>query len=747
MILKSGRERFAVIILVLLLTNLVILLDIPFLRQIFGFLFLTILPGLLILHILKLNKIGFTEKVVLGVGLSISFLMLFCVVLNNLSLSLDYKTPLATIPLLVSLNIAFIVLAIIGLFVMRKNLVEPPMFASLNFCKTYLSNLNLSRSEKAFLIFPIFFPALSILGTHFMKTWDNNLILIFLLFLIPIYVVFVCFFNPNFSKRLYPIVIFLITISLLLIFMLRFPHIVGHDVHMEYGIFFQPTLDNLHWRILRGYALDACLSITLLPTIFQSIMNVNAQEYLFKTIYVSTCSFTPLAVYIVAKKYVDESYAFLASFFFISEPSFLSLAGSPRTYLAIFFVAVASMVLFNDKIEPVKKRIIFIVFLLSITVTHYSSAYIFFFITICVFVGTEILLRRSVLKKTMSLTIVLLFFVFIFFWYSQVTDSAFRPGVEFIGDTFASLNRFFIEESRTEMVTHQLVGEKLAYPLLSAVILVITWSTFILIAIGVFTMIWRYKEMKDISNVKYKKPDFLKTEFELEFLVFVLASVGLLLIMVALPYISKGYDIHRLYSLVAVFLSLCFVMGGITLSRMLSKYLSFSKKALPKKQKEGQIDSHMRAYIIILLILVPYSMFMTGVMYQIFGAHVSLNLNSEGEFYSSEIFTDEYVYDSESSAAKWLMSNHEKDSRIYTSGFGARTLMSQGKILPNTPSFFPDHRINILPMTVYFYLYYTNTVKGKVKVKGQYCNMTDYSDWFIGINKIYNSGGSEIWKS
>ena len=58
------KKWFVLIIVIILLIDIVILLDIPFLRQILGFLFLTILPGLLILQILKLNKIDFLEKFV-----------------------------------------------------------------------------------------------------------------------------------------------------------------------------------------------------------------------------------------------------------------------------------------------------------------------------------------------------------------------------------------------------------------------------------------------------------------------------------------------------------------------------------------------------------------------------------------------------------------------------------------------------------------------------------------------------------
>ena len=359
----NAKNYLLIIISILFLMDLTILLDIPFLRQILGFLFLIILPGLLILQILKLDKIGSTEKIILTVGLSISFLMFFGLMINNLSLSLGYKTPLSTISLLISFNLVFIVLAILG----YKTKTFEKSFIKTNFWgRNRLPNLNLSTSEKAFLIVPILFPALSIFGMHVMNTTDNNIILMFLLLLIPAYVVFVCFFNQKFTKRLYPAVIFSTSISLLLIFMLRSPHICGNDVHVEYYLF-QTTLDNLYWGAsIYGNQLDACLSVSLLPAIFQSILNVNAQEYLFKGVYVSACSFGPLAIYVISKKYIGELYAFLASFFIMSQHSFLNVAGNPRTTLAIFFIALAVMVFFNDKIDPLKRRTVFIVFLLCL---------------------------------------------------------------------------------------------------------------------------------------------------------------------------------------------------------------------------------------------------------------------------------------------------------------------------------------------------------------------------------------------
>jgi uncharacterized membrane protein len=266
----GAKEWFMSVVSMLVLTDLVILLDIPFLRQILGFLFITLLPGLLIVQVLKINKLEVTEKVVLLVGLSISFLMFFGLFINSLSLIIGYKTPLATIPLLISFNIAFVALAIIEYKINEDVLYSIP-------------DLNLTVSEKLFLIIPIFFPVLSIFGMHMMNTTNNNIILMLLIFLISSYVTFVCFFNQKFPERLYPVVIFLISISLLLLLSLRSNHIIGVDTHMEY-YFFQTTLNRLHWSVFGHSTLDACLSISLLPTIYKSILNINS-EFLFKILY------------------------------------------------------------------------------------------------------------------------------------------------------------------------------------------------------------------------------------------------------------------------------------------------------------------------------------------------------------------------------------------------------------------------------------------------------------------------------
>ncbi|RCV66161.1 putative membrane protein [Methanophagales archaeon] len=681
-----GTKKWLVfIIAVLLVADLVILLDIPFLRQVLGFLFLTILPGFLILWILKLNKIGLTEKFVLSVGLSISFLLFFGLLLNNTSLAINYNLPLSTIPLLISFNIAVIILAIIGCKINKE-----PLFT--------LPNLNLSTSEKAFLIIPFLFPALSIFGMYVMNTTDNNAILMFMLFLIPIYIAFVCFFNHEFSERLYPVVIFLISVSLLLMLALRSNHIIGVDTHHEY-YFFAITLDRLQWRVLGHSTLDACVSSSLLPTIYQSILNIPS-EFLFKILYPLLFSISPLIIYIISRRYVGELYGFLTSFYFMSLANFLWTSAHTRTNTAILFFALAMMTLFNERMDPLKKRILFIVFITSCMVSHYSTTYIFFFIMLVSFLAIEALSKKYAFKRVISLTVLILFATMIFFWYSQVTETTFNVGVRFVEDTFSNLNRFFLEESRSG-VTQAMLGKDIEQKGIPHQIeFMLTWLTFLFIGIGIITFIRRCKEMS-FPEENFNKTDFLKEKFEVEYFVVALVCTGLFVAIVLTPYITVGYSLDRTYLFGIVVLSVFFVIGGIIVAKYLNKLLavllgkastnfSFKKKTILKKQKEEKkalqnplrksIDEkeplQVRAYLIILLILIPYFLSVTGVSYQMFGVPRAITLNSEGEQYDRY-----YVHDQESSGARWLKEYRERKSgRICTDHQGLYKLISQGKI-------------------------------------------------------------------
>ncbi len=729
----------------LIATDLTILFNIPVLRQVLAFLLLTFVPGALILFILKLNKLGLLEKIVLSVGLSVAFLILFGLALNTLLLAIGYTKPLSTASLLISFSIATIVLAVAA-YIRNKEITFSP------------SNLKLTTREKALLILPSLLPLLSIAGMRIMNLSDNNILLMFLLFVIPAFVIFISFCHSKVPQRLYPSLIFLISISLLLMLSLRSNHIIGSDIH-EAFYSFQATLDNLHWSMTAPTLTNAILSVSLLPSIYHTFLNIS-QEYLYKVLYSLLFSISPLVVYIIAKKYIGNFYAFMASFFFMSQTRFFWASCGPATTTATFFFALAIMVLFYDGMNMFAKKLLFIIFATSCLLSHYGTSYIFFFLLIITWIGMKIIprilpserkvatssknpvkggapsnssLRGAILRSdtnanktsqsatfnipqsrltgSITINIVALFFVLLFFWYSQITVAPFNIGVDLIYNTFTNLNQLFLLEAKGGTISAAL-GEDI-YMIPQRIRVVVSWLTIAFIAIGVLSTMARYKRMIAVPGSRHIKPNFLYSKFDMEYFVLSLACSIILVSTIALPYVSVAYSMERVYFQTLAVLSPFFVVSGIVIAKWL----------------------RARAHWIILVVLIPLFMCTTGTMYQLFNASASMALNSAGREYETM-----YVHDAESYAAKWLKEYADERATIYTAyGLGQRMLISQGKIPRSQArgSFITRYQEE-KTIAGYIYLRYTD-----IKV---YEVVAEYPDIFVGKNKIYTAGGSEIYR-
>jgi uncharacterized membrane protein len=239
---------------------------------------------------------------------------------------------------------------------------------------------------------------------------------------------------------------------------------------------------------------------------------------------------------------------------------------------------------------------------------------------------------------------------------------------------------------------------------------VFSWLTILFIAIGILTMI--------VSFTRGKKLDFLLRKFDAEYFTLVIVCFAILVFSVVTPHVSTGYGMERTYFQLIVPLSIFFVIGGI----MVSKHLK------------------LQPYLLLLIVLIPYFMCTTGTMYQIFDVPREITLNSEGAQYNAW-----YIFEQESYGAKWLMLNNEKTFRICpTGGHGVHILRSHGMISHgqiDRHTFSMHKKIN-----GYLYLSYNNVVKNTFLVEGMTCNMSECSDMFVGKSKIYNNGGSGVWK-
>ncbi|MDY6833880.1 MAG: DUF2206 domain-containing protein [Chloroflexota bacterium] len=745
--------KFSLFVIVFLIsTDLAILLDIPVWRQVMGFLFFTVVPGILLLHVLKLNHPSLTEKLVMSVGLSISILMFGGLLLNWVYFGLGYDTPLSTTSLILSFSILVIILVIIGY---KRN--KQPIIS--------LKSFRLDSKEKAFLILPAIFPLLSILGMHIMNLTDSNSIIIALLLLIPTYTIFITIMNHRVPNRVYPPTIFFMSFSLLMLLALRSSHIIGADSHSEYYLF-QLTSHEEHWRMFTTSSLQACLSISLLPAIYQSFLDINP-EYLFKTLYPFLLSIAPLVIYILSRKYIGNSNAFIASLFFMSQTTFLWTTANARTNLAVLFFGLAIMVIFRKGIDNLSRRLLFIAFAASCIFSHYSTTYIFLFTVLFTAIGTQVLAefiqrRRRIsiapsqpakpieintptnpepnlvpmkgstighqdlplsssgsrLKQTITMASVTLFFAMVFFWYVQAIGTPVNSLEVFIHQALTDLDEFFVVESRGDSVTiaaGEGVGQK---EIPRQIEFVFSWLTIALIAIGMLAVLVQYKNTVAFQGITARKLDYLKAKLHTEYFMMCLACCLILVISVSFPHLLKGYAMDRTFFQMMVILSPLFVIGGITLSNLLR---------LPH-------------YWIALIILIPFFMCATGIMAQFFDYPKAVTLNSEGHVYDYI-----YIHDEETFAAYWLKDHVIGNHVVYSDHSGGNRLSNQHNAYTAGYArfLFEDNPTHIGD---YFFLRRTNVVEGRLMDRNyQWHDIGEYMDIFSDNNRIYSNNGSEVF--
>jgi len=732
--LKS-KEWFTFLVITLFLVDIVILLDIPFLRSVFAFLYFTTIPGLLILYILRLNKLDIVKKFVLSIGLSISFLIFAGLLINTLLPSFGIPKPLSALPLLISFNVILIILCFIG---------YKKYEGSFHFLDISTIKSNIGGSFISPLLFAFLFPFLAIFGVYFMNTTENNIILLVLPFLTVIYAAFITYFNKKIPKITYSIAILAIAISFILIIPLRGEYLIlGGDGNLEYYIF-RLISTNMHWDMdYYRNSVNACLGGGLLHTIYFSLLNIS-REWIFKLIYPLIFSITPLCLFILSKKYIGRLYAFLVSLFFISQYSFIYIGiGSIRIAIGLFFFALAMMVFFDDEINQTNKRTLFLIFTLSLIVSYYTFSYMFFFLIlfswlVLSLIGT--IKPNEFEKNIITLTTVMLSAVVIFFWYSQITESHFNTLISFFENSIKSVANLFIIESRGEIAektfARGLEGEA------EIINLIVYYITLILIGIGSVDLVIRCK----------------KSKFGIEYTTMVMICLIFLLLTVAIPYLTSGsVGLLRVYFFTTILLAQMLSLGADVVRKITAskegiyniKRLKSINSRLNSDRKNIKNDYlfnyHWLTVLILLVVITSQFMVNTGITYQMFGDHRSIILNSEGLQYNIW-----YIHPQEITAGKWLIKNNEEKFKL-CGDYYLWTHLSPIKEekLEILGTFFLSNK----PISQgYIFLRYQNVVKGEIvpflvrKIKEDYVPLANYSHLFIGKSKIYSNGGSEVWR-
>ena len=375
-----------------------------------------LVPGSLLLINLDIIPDTFSVFLLYATGLGIAFLTFGGLAINWALPYFGIIHPLARLPLLICITVIVLILALRA-YLFKKDRTIPyrsPQWGAMNL---------------AFAIIPLFFIAASVIGATILNDGGTGALTLVMLFAIALYVFTLVALRKRIDEWVYMDAIYCIGLSVLLMYSLRSGHILGWDINQEYQVF-QATLKNLRWSptYFPGLDYNACVSITILPTIFKEFINVSS-EYIYKVVFQLIFAVVPVMVYALARRYLNATLAFLAAFALVAQTWFFEqMPALIRQEIAFLFFIVVVLALFDESLSKRARYILFYVFTAGIIVSHYSTAYVWLALLVIALVlsGIARIFNRPLRKERLVVTPLMLGIsvVILLIWQFPLTSTA-----------------------------------------------------------------------------------------------------------------------------------------------------------------------------------------------------------------------------------------------------------------------------------------------------------------------------------
>jgi uncharacterized membrane protein len=704
-------------------------LHFPIFRQLVGFIYLSLIPGILILKILKLDGMSHIESLLYSIGLSISSLMFVGFLVNFLSPFLSVPKPFSLFPLFIAISLFIGFLWMIYFF--KK---DTKIF---NIKLTDLKEL-LSPST----LFLLCIPFLSIFGTYFVNFYDSNFFLMILIVIIA-FIPLLVTFKELIPVKLYPLLLWVISISLIFHDTLISMYLNKFDVIGEY-YFSSLVVNDSYWDWTINSNNNAMLSTTVLAPIFHIICGLDL-TWVYKIIYPFLYSFVPLGLYSCFKNRFNEKVSFLSVYYIMCVNTFYCIVPSlcKQSIAEIFFVLLL-LLLLNNKQLDIRIIILRVIFSFMLVVSHYGTSYLFLFSIIFTIIlislnekFTSILHRKfwcgfvSIVSKneskskkssTLNLNYVLLFIIFTLAWYIYSSNSSIFNSLIHISNHIKST--IFIEFMSPE---HSRGMNSITDKPISALHFIGKIFNFVppfFIIIGMFNQFFRK------SNIK---SDPVYSYFSIYWLIICFSAIAISGFAMMNP--------DRLYHLSLFLIAPFAVSGGTIFYKLLFNIF--------------HLNNVKNSFTFLSVFFAMILLFSTGFVYEVANDHPSsISLSQDSRIPGDLESINGVIYlmhEQDVFSARWLSTKMDTNRSVYATkgnGEGISSLLAYGKI--------PDHKIEMLSNTSnlskvnYIYVSYVNNVEkiglGYNKELGAptFFDMNDLRPQIMARNHIYHNGLSQI---
>jgi len=677
-----------------------VIFDIAVVRQVISFLYLSFVPGYLIVKLLKL-RFGALETLTFSVGFSVAFLMLVGLFLNELGFMAGISQPLSTVPLLVALNIFVLILAVLAYF--RS---EPPAL----FGEFYLSSVKWAL--------PLTLPlVLSVVGTMLVNVYNDNRALLIMILAISL-ITAVLTLKNKFPSKIYAFAIFIIGISLLYHSSLISKYLTtfGSDVTFEHFVFknaqengYWSSIPPSYWDVGSG-RLNSMLSITILPTIYSNLIGLDS-TWIFKLVFPLIFAIVPLSLYQLWKDNYGGKFVFVSIFFFMATATFYTeLLGLNRQMIAELFFTLLLFILLDKHMNRFQRFFSFAIFGFGLVVSHYGLAEIFLFFMVFTLICMLVYKRRS---NNLTISMAVLFFSIMFTWYIYTSRaSVFQSFLDFADYVCNQLSDFFNLESRGETVLRGL-GLEPPPTIWNTISRLFAYITEFLIIVGFISFIFERKKFNAGNE------HFLLTS----------EAMGFLAALIVVPGLANTMNMTRFYHVLLFFLAPLCILGA-----------SFLIKLLFRHQKE------LATSVLLMSILIPYFLFQSNLIYEITRSEswsLPLSMYRMNAYRMDELG---YIPELDVVSAYWLSCNvASNDARIYADIKSInRQLTAYGLMQPNMMLIL--YNTTKPGQNEFVYLRKLNAEDGLVNSGSIIWNSSDILSTLENISMIYSNGVSEIYK-
>jgi uncharacterized membrane protein len=532
-------------------------ISIPIVQPLIGFIYLTFVPGILVLTALRMRDLEVAEIAVYAVGLSIAIVQSIGFVANLFFSSSSVIKPFS--PLTVTGSVSFVVLLLCAIAYYRNRVDQRPLFA------TKMS------APLAPTLLLCTLPFLAVFSTLFVNNYNASGGQLFVWVILGLLVVLIAF-DKAVPSKLYPLAVFVIALTLIFQQTLISAWLTGADIQGEWRLA-QLVLNSGVWNLTLLSKYNAMLSVVSLAPIYSIILNLGV-VWIFKIVYSFILALVPVALYQAFRRQLNPKVAFLSCFYFVSFATYYAgLPGLARQEIAELFFVLMILLIVSEEINHKIRSAMFLTFGLSLVVSHYGLSYIailFLFLMWLMLTaararGSRLTLRQSRAetgtredRQIMApsprsppslVTIVSLSILFIAStaWYFYMASGSIT--VQFItllqhvassiGDLFSptySEAIYTVQQGPLPGILHR-VNAGLNY------------LNLLFTLLGVCSIVF-------VTKQRFK--------LQMSYVALSVIAFGFLAASVALPYLGSGLDWQRIYQITLIILAPSFAIGFIT---------------------------------------------------------------------------------------------------------------------------------------------------------------------------------------